>query len=246
MPTTKPKKQLKTKTEVKISKKIIRKSVEKKSTGLSVKVYDANGKEKDTISLSKELFSVEGSPKLLAQYVHVYLANQRQGTASAKTRGEVTGSTRKIYRQKGTGRARHGSIKAPIFIGGGVVGGPQPRDYSLKLNKKQKRKSLFLALTLKKKEDAILAADKDLLSIKPKTKLVAEFLSARGLQNKKVLFVLSKMEKNNFILGARNIPGIQFEEAKSINPYMLLSAEKIVFIEDSLSVLEKHFLKNEN
>lgn len=231
------------KTTEKTEKKV--KSVEKKQVSkLSVKVYDASGKEKDTISLSKELFSVEGSPKLLAQYVHVYLANQRQGTASTKTRGEVTGSTRKIYRQKGTGRARHGSIKAPIFVGGGVVGGPQPRDYSLKLNKKQKRKSLFLALTLKKKEDAILVADKSLLSIEPKTKLVAEFLSTRGLQNKKALFVLPKMQKNNFILASRNIPYVQLEAATSLNPYILLDAEKIIFVDDALSVLEKHFLKH--
>ncbi|MBI3366089.1 50S ribosomal protein L4 [Candidatus Roizmanbacteria bacterium] len=244
MPSIKPKKQLKAKAVVKTSKKVIRKSVEKKSTGLSVKVYDASGKEKDTISPSKELFSVEGSQKLLAQYVRVYLANQRQGTASTKTRGEVTGSTRKIYRQKGTGRARHGSIKAPIFVGGGIVGGPKPRDYSLKMNKKQKRKSLFLALTLKRNEDAILVADKTLLSIEPKTKFVAEFLSNAGLQNKKVLFVLPKMEKNNFILASRNIPYVQFETATSLNPYMLLAAEKIIFIDDSLSVLEKHFLKH--
>ncbi len=214
------------------------------STRLSVKVYDAKGKEKEPMNISKELFSVEGSPKLLAQYVHVYLANQRQGTASTKTRGEVTGSTKKIYRQKGTGRARHGSIKAPIFVGGGVVGGPKPRDYSLKMNKKQKRKSLFIALTLKKNNDAIVVAEKSLLTIEPKTKLVVTFLSNAGMQNKKVLFVLPKLEKNNFILASRNIANIKFEEAKSINPYILLSAEKIVFIDDSLSVLEKHFLKH--
>src|SRR3989338_9847754 len=105
--------------------------------------------------MPKEIFAVEASPRLLAQYVRVYLANRRQGTASAKTRAEVKGSTRKIYKQKGTGKARHGDIKAPIFIGGGVVGGPIPRDFSLKFNKKQKRKVLFYALTLKLKQKDI-------------------------------------------------------------------------------------------
>ncbi len=224
-----------------------KKIVEKKSpSGLTIKLYDREGSEKKTVELSKEIFSQKENPKLLAQYVRVYLANQRQGTASSKTRGEVTGSTRKIYRQKGTGRARHGSIKAPIFVGGGVVGGPKPRDYSLKLNKKQRQKALFLALTLKQKANAIFAADKDLITIEPKTKLIARFLREVGSKDQKVLFVLPKMEKSNFIFAARNIPGVHIIDAHSLNPYLLLQARKIIFVDNALSVMETHFLNHEN
>lgn len=244
MPTPKQTTRLRPK-KIETSARQAKKSAEKKNpSGLTIKIYDAQGSEKKTLEISKEIFSQKENPELLAQYVRVYLANQRQGTASTKTRGEVTGSTRKIYRQKGTGRARHGSIKAPIFVGGGIVGGPKPRDYSLKLNKKQKRKALFLALSLKQKEHAIYAAEKDLIAIEPKTKLVAHFLSKIGSEFKKVLFVLPKMEKNNFIFAARNIPGVWIIDTHSINPYLLLQAEKIIFIDNALSVLEKHFLKH--
>jgi large subunit ribosomal protein L4 len=232
-------------------KKTPTKSTEKKQTVSSkllvkVKVYDAKGNEKESVAFPKEIFSVTASPKLLAQYVRVYLANQRQGTASTKTRGEVVGSTKKIYRQKGTGRARHGDIKAPIFVGGGVVGGPKPKDYSLKMNKKQRRRSLFLALSLKQKDNAILQAEKELIGIAPKTKLVVQFLKAIGILNEKILFVFPKMETNNLILASRNIPGVYFSDAPSLNAYAILNADKIVFIDDALSVLKKHFIKNEN
>ena len=134
----------------------VKKVAVKKTSGLTVPVYDIKGKEKGTLILPKEAFAVSVKPQLLAQAVRVYQFNRRQGTASTKTRGEVTGSTRKIYRQKGTGRARHGDIKAPIFVGGGIVGGPKPKDYSLGINKKQKTKAFFGALTLKLKEKNIL------------------------------------------------------------------------------------------
>jgi len=244
MPRTKKVKPSEEKIESTSLKKTSDRPVEKKSS-LSIPVYDITGVEKKRIELPKEFFSLEANPSLLAQYVRVYLANQRQGTASAKTRGDVVGSTRKIYRQKGTGRARHGDIKAPIFVGGGVVGGPKPRDYSKKISKKQKRIALFLALTLKQKENAILAAE-DITSIEPKTKLVAHFLSKIGLTNKKILFILPKMEKNNFILASRNISRTTFTDAVSLNPYGLLQAEKIVFVHDALSVLEKHFLEDKS
>ncbi len=234
----------------KIAEKTIPSAVEEKkqtsNSKLSIKVYDAKGNEKDSITLPKGIFSVAANPKLLAQYVRVYLANQRQGTASTKTRGEVIGSTKKIYRQKGTGRARHGDIKAPIFVGGGVVGGPKPKDYSLKLNKKQKRKSLFLALSLKQKDHAILQAENELSNIKPKTKLAMQFLTTARIQNEKILFVFPKMEKNNFILASRNIPNIYFSDASSLNAYVILNADKIIFIDNALSVLEKHLSKHEN
>ena len=173
------------------------------------------------------------------------MSNKHQGTASTKTRGDVAGSTRKIYRQKGTGRARHGSIKAPIFVGGGVVGGPKPRDYSLRLNKKQKRKALFMALTLKQKEHNIIAID-NALTIEAKTKLVAGFLSTLGLANKRTLFIFPKIGKNNFILASRNIPLASLVDVFTLNPYNLLQAHKVIFVDNALSVLEKHVSKNEN
>lgn len=230
--------------ETKQVKKTVKKTPVR--SGPIIKLYDKNGAEKDSVELSKEIFSQKPNSPLLAQYVRVYLANQRQGTASAKTRGEVIGSTRKIYRQKGTGRARHGSIKAPIFVGGGVVGGPKPRDHSLKLSKKQKQKALFLALTLKQKENSIIAAGKDLMAMEPKTKLVAKFISQVGQKARRILFVVPKMEKNNLTLAVQNIPGVTIVDARSLNPFILLRAGKVIFVDNALSVFESHFLKNEN
>lgn len=230
MPKTK-----KTTKEVKTVKKVI--------GDLLVKIYNLSGKEKGTVSLPKEIFKVKVNPKLLAQYIRVYLANQRQGTASTKTRGEVTGSTRKIYRQKGTGRARHGDIKAPIFVGGGVVGGPRPKDYSLKLNKKQKRKALFCALTLKQKENNIIGLTDSSLNIKPKTKTVVNFLETLSLGSSKNLLILPKMEKNNLLLAARNIVGIKLIDARSLNAYDISSADKLIFMEEALKVLAGTFCK---
>src|SRR3989344_5158891 len=182
----------------------------KKSGSLTVPVYEISGKEKGSLSLPKEAFSVDVNKALLAQAVRVYQSNQRQGTASTKTRGEVVGSTRKIYRQKGTGRARHGDIKAPIFVGGGIVGGPKPKDFSLKINKKQKTKAFFSALTLKLKENNIMGIVDEALKIKPKTKIVADFLEALKFSGKKITFVLPKLEKNNFVLASRNLSKVRF------------------------------------
>lgn len=215
-------------------------------TGLTMKVYDIKGNEKSTLPLSESIFGVKANSQLLAQYTRMYLANQRQGTASTKTRGEVTGSTRKIYRQKGTGKARHGSIKAPIFVGGGVVGGPKPRDYSLQMNKKQKRQALLLALTIKQKEGSLIGLEKEASKIEPKTKIVTQFTKVVYPQGNGLLFVLPKMEKNNFVLASRNIPFVTLAEATSLNAFEVLKAKKIVLFEDSLAVFEKHFSSHEN
>ena len=223
--------------------KTVKKTETKKSSaGLTIPVYDLNGKEKGTVELAKEIFAVESSPKLLAQYVRVYLANRRQGTASTKTRSEVTGSTRKIYKQKGTGRARHGDIKAPIFVGGGTVGGPKPQDYSLKFNKKQTKIALFSALSLKFKEHGIFGLSNELMKMKAKTKLIANLLKLIGLEKKRVLFVLPKIQKSNLILAARNLPNISLIDTTSINAYEILKSGKVAVIEEAFPVLEKHFL----
>src|SRR3989344_6029979 len=120
-----------------------------KKGSLFAPVYDLKGAKSGTLALPKEVFGTKVNNSLMAQAVRVYLANQRQGNATTKTRGEVQGSSKKIYRQKGTGRARHGSLRAPIFVKGGIVFGPKPRDFSLDLPKKMKRKALFSSLSAK-------------------------------------------------------------------------------------------------
>lgn len=215
----------------------------KKSTGLNVAVYNLKGEETKTIALPKEIFSCEAKPAVLAQAVRVYLANQRQGNASTKTRGEVTGSTRKIYRQKGTGKARHGDIKAPIFVGGGIVGGPRPKNHSLSITKGQKSKAFFGALTLKLKENKIIVLEDKVLMAEPKTKDIFSFLKAIKQDNRRAMFILPKMEKSNFILSARNIKKVSIVDAKSLTTYEVLKEGLLIFLESSLEVFTKHFLK---
>lgn len=225
-------------------KKAVVKPVKKTTnSNLSLSIYDIRGAVKGEVSLPKEIFATEASPKLLATYVRVYLANQRQGNAQTKTRAEVKGSTRKIYKQKGTGRARHGSKRAPIFVGGGVTFGPKSKDYQLKMNKKQKRKALFNALTLKRKEQNAIGLTDESLKIEPKTKNVLNFLKKLNLSQKKVLFILPSTEKNNLMLAARNLPNSQLIDVKSINPYVVLKNEKVVFLKSAVEVLSKHFLE---
>lgn len=218
---------------------------QKPKNPLNIPLYNLKGEEEKKLELPKEIFSIEAHPKLIAQYVRVYLANQRQGTASTKTRGEVAGSTRKIYRQKGTGRARHGDKKAPIFVGGGVVGGPKPRNYHLSLTKKQRKKALFAALTFQFKANNILALSADALKTPPKTKNIIKFLETVKISSQKIIFIFPKLEKNNFILAASNIPKVSFADVTTINPYQILNQEKIVFLEEALPVLQSHFLKDE-
>ncbi len=213
------------------------KKTEKKSN-LSLSIYDIEGKEQKTVELPKEVFGVASNPSLLAQAVRVYLVNQRQGNVKVKTRSEVIGSTRKIYRQKGTGKARHGAIKAPIFVGGGVAHGPKQKDYNLKFNKKEKKIALFAALSEKLKEKKIFGLEDKVLMIKPKTKIFVNFLEKLLLLDKNNLIVLLKMEKNNLILAMRNIPGISFIEARSLNSYLVLKNNNIIFIENSLEVFK--------
>lgn len=213
----------------------------KKTEGLEVAAYDISGRESGKLSLPKEMFDVKPNTGLIAQYVRVYRANQRQGTASTKTRSEVVGSTRKIYRQKGTGKARHGDIKAPIFVGGGIVGGPKPRDFSLKMNKKQKKIALFSALTIKRKDDSILGLIDSVLKIEPKTKNVFGLVRALGLVGKKVVFMIPGNNRN-FTLAARNIEKISLINAESVNAYKVLAADKILITEGALEQIKKVFI----
>jgi large subunit ribosomal protein L4 len=197
----------------------------------TIKFYP-DGKKEEVV-LEKNLFDVAVNPKTLAF--------KRQGTASTKTRGEVSGSTRKIYRQKGTGRARHGDIKAPIFVGGGVVFGPKPRDYSLKINKKQKRQAFLGALTYQFKNKGVLVFDDSFLTIKPKTNELFDFFVKNNLASEKKLIVLPKMEKNNLVLAGRNISNLKFSSLESLNAYQILNTKKLIFLEEALKSLAKKY-----
>lgn len=221
--------------------KLTKKPEVKKPTGLSAPVYNIEGKEKGTMTLPKEIFAVEVKPALLAQAVRVYHANQRQGNASTKTRGEVTASTRKIYRQKGTGRARHGSVKAPIFVGGGVAHGPNPRDYSLNINKNQKQKAFFGALSRKAKDHEVIGMDETGLDKISKTKVVHKFLESLKLDGKKATFVLPNFANKGFQRAARNIKNLNLADAASLNTYQVLSGGRLIFLESAIAKLKEHF-----
>jgi large subunit ribosomal protein L4 len=158
-------------TPVKAETTVTVKPVTKVTRGVKIDVLDLTGKVQTSIDLPAELFGAKVNKQIMAQAVRVYLANQRQGTQSTKTRGEVTGSTRKIYRQKGTGRARHGGITAPIFVGGGIALGPKPRDYGLSLPKKMRRVALASALTSQLNAGKVKVVD-GFDTIEPKTKVL--------------------------------------------------------------------------
>ncbi|PIP63707.1 50S ribosomal protein L4 [Candidatus Roizmanbacteria bacterium CG22_combo_CG10-13_8_21_14_all_34_12] len=221
------------------------KKVEKKSK-LSLSIYSIDGKEQKTIELPKDVFAATENKSLLAQAVRVYLVNQRQGNVKVKTRSEVTGSTRKIYRQKGTGKARHGAIKAPIFVGGGIAHGPKQKDYNLKFNKKEKKLALYGALSIKLKEKKIFGLDEKALTMNPKTKTVANFLKVLKLVGKNNLMILKKISgKNNLVLAMRNISNISFVDVNSLNPYLILKSSSLIFVENALEVFNDK-PKNDN
>jgi large subunit ribosomal protein L4 len=215
----------------------ITKKIEKKSK-LSLSIYGIDGKEQKTVELPKEVFSVTPNKSLITQAMRVYLVNQRQGNVKVKTRSEVIGSTRKIYRQKGTGKARHGAIKAPIFVGGGVAHGPKQKDYHLKFNKKEKKVALYGALSTKLKENKIFGLEEKALTMKPKTKTVSKFLSELKLTGKNNLMILKKLETNNLVLAMRNIPNISFVDVNSLNPYLVLKSSSLIFVENALEVFK--------
>ena len=220
------------------TKKTETKIAETKKVNLSISIYDIDGKEQRTVELPKEVFAVKVKPSLLAQAVRVYLVNQRQGNVKVKTRSEVIGSTRKIYRQKGTGKARHGAIKAPIFVGGGVAHGPKQKDYNLKFNKKERKLALYGVLSSKLKEKKIFGLDEKTLTMKPKTKTVVNFLKELKLIGKNNLMVLKKMETNNLVLAMRNIPNLTFVDLNSLNTYMVLKSSSLIFVENALEVFK--------
>lgn len=193
------------------------------------------------------LKNVKGSDRLLAQYVRVYLANQRQGTKSAKTRAEVVGSTRKIYRQKGTGRARHGSRKAALFVGGGVTHGPKPVDYSLKLTKKQRARAFLYALAKRYKAgDIEIVAG--LTSVAPKTKEMEAKLKSMNYYPAKSLLLVYTDKADDFVKASRNLESVTLRAAHILNTYDVLCSKKILFDKDAFDAVIKRLTPkiNEN
>jgi len=198
-----------------------------------------NHKGQDTgrkVTLSDEIFAIEPNDNAIYLDVKQYLANQRQGTHKSKERNEVAGSTKKIKKQKGTGGARAGSIKAPHFRGGGRVFGPRPRDYSFKLNKKVKQLARKSALSYKVIENSLVIME-DVTFDAPKTKNYIALLNGLSLTDKKTLLVLPTEDKNVF-LSSRNLPKAKVVTVNDVNTYQVLNADQLVLCEGSLSKLE--------
>lgn len=204
---------------------------------MEVKVIDITGKETaKSVSLNDAIFGIEPNDHAIYLDVKQYLANKRQGTHDSKERGEISGSTRKLKKQKGTGGARAGSIKNPEFRGGGRVFGPHPRNYEIKLNHKLKRLARKSALTYKAKDNQILVLNN--LEFKgPKTKDFMKVLTDLKLAYDKVLFVVAEENKNAF-LSARNIQGANVVSADSLNTYEILNANKLVIVENAVAKIE--------
>ncbi|NLN29507.1 MAG: 50S ribosomal protein L4 [Firmicutes bacterium] len=203
-----------------------------------VPVYNMEGNQVGEIELSDEIFGTEVNEPLLHQAIVAYEANRRQGTASTKTRGEVRGGGRKPWRQKGTGRARHGSIRSPIWVGGGVVFGPKPRSYRQALPRKVRRAALKSALSAKVKAGDLIVLDQ--LSLPEiKTKRMAEVLKAVGASDK-ALVVMAQPDRN-VELSARNLPGVALRPARGINAYDVLKYRTLVITKDGVAQVEEVF-----
>lgn len=207
---------------------------------MKINIVDTNGKENGrSIELPESLFGVEPNEHVMYLAVKQYLANQRQGTNSSRDRGEIRGSTRKIKRQKGTGTARAGSIKSPVFRGGGRIFGPKPRDYSIKLNKKVKSLARASALSSKLKSDSIIVIE-DFSFDQPKTKEYKNILINLGISDKKVLHLVSEQD-NTLVLSNRNLQKSHIQEVRQLNTYEILNAEKLVFFESAIEKIKEIF-----
>lgn len=200
-----------------------------------VSVYNMEGKEVDTIDLSDDIFGVEINEHLVHMAVVQQLANNRQGTQKAKTRAEVSGGGRKPWRQKGTGHARQGSTRSPQWTGGGVVFAPVPRDYSFKLNKKEKRIALKSALTSRLQSNKLIVVD-ELKFEEIKTKNFQNVLN--NLKINKALVVL-KDNDQNVVLSARNIPAVQTTLTNTINVYDIMKAGTVILTKDAVQTIEE-------
>ena len=199
---------------------------------LNIKGEDTGKK----VTISEEIFGIEPNEHAVYLDVKLYLANQRQGTHKAKERAEVSYSTRKIKRQKGTGGARAGSIKSPVFVGGGRIFGPRPRNYTFKINKKVKDLARRSVLSAKAKENAISLIEAFTFDA-PKTKSYLNVLNALALTNTKTLLILPEVDANVY-LSSRNIPKAKVTTTETLNTYDLAHADRLLISESALSKLE--------
>ena len=209
---------------------------------MKVAVLDINGKDTGRkAELSKDVFAIEPNNHAVYLDVKQYLANQRQGTHKAKERDEITGSTRKIKKQKGTGTARAGSIKSGVFKGGGRMFGPRPRNYGFKLNKNVKRLARKSALSIKANDKSIVVLENFDFDA-PKTKNFTDILKALEIENKKSLFVLGE-SNNNVYLSSRNLKGSEVVTSSELSTYKIMNANKVVLLEGALEGIESNLSK---
>lgn len=207
---------------------------------MELAVYNIKGEVTDKkVTLDDSIFGIEPNEHVIWLDVKQYLANQRQGTHKTKERNEITGSTRKLIRQKGGGGARRGDIKSPLLVGGGRAFGPRPRDYGFKLNKKTKVLARKSALALKAKNSAIVIVE-DFDFDTPKTKGLVELTKNLQLTDKKLLFVLPGQNKNVY-LSARNLERVNVVTASDINTYKIMDCTGLVITESSIAAINNHF-----
>lgn len=209
---------------------------------MELSVLQANGKDTGRkIRLNDDIFGVEPNDHAIYLDVKHYLANQRQGTSKSKQRNEINATTKKLKRQKGTGGARAGSMKSPLFVGGGRVFGPVPRDYDFKLNKKLKRLARLSALYYKAKDNNITIIENFNFD-KPQTKEFNSLLKNLSLSDKKTLVVISEANKNLY-LSSRNLEKSKVVTASDLNTYDILNAQQLLVVESALPVIENTLIK---
>ncbi|MFN0187937.1 MAG: 50S ribosomal protein L4 [Bacteroidia bacterium] len=209
---------------------------------MEVSVYNSTGKETGRKAvLNESIFGISPNDHAIYLDVKQHLANRRQGTSKSKERNEIAGTTKKLKKQKGTGGARAGSKKSPLFVGGGRVFGPQPRDYTFSLNKKLKRLARMSALSYKAQSNNVMVLE-DLSFDHPKTKLIVDLVNNLKVSDKKTLLVLPQSNKNVY-LSSRNLERSKVVTASDLNTYDIMHAHNIIVMESSLPVIESTLLK---
>ncbi len=207
---------------------------------MQLDIFDKNGKSTGKLTLNETVFGILPNPQVVAQYIRVYLTNQRQGTSKVKTRGEVSGGGKKPWKQKHTGRARHGSSRSVQWRHGGIAHGPTPKDWLLSLPKKMKRLALISILSSKAQKNSINVLD-GITMKNPNTKDIVSILNNLKLRGKVLMVLGSKDEK--VIKSSRNIEKLNVTLADNMNGYELMLADKILFIKDALEKIEEKYKK---
>jgi large subunit ribosomal protein L4 len=206
---------------------------------MQIDVLDTNGKSVGKQKLEEAVFGVEPNRTALNQYVRVFMANKRQGTSKAKTRGEVSGGGKKPWAQKGTGRARQGSTRSPVWVKGGVAHGPKPRNHSLSLPAKMKRDAFVSALSIKAKNGNLKILEKLDPKKISKTKDISAILKSLKLAGG-VLFVVSERNEN-ILRSGRNIKGVEISIADNLNAFEILNADEVLFVKEALEKIQKKY-----